>query len=146
MYVSIPAGPHSAKRSILIANISTLLTASRAFLTSASAKLFSPSFCTCCSSSYHSWSQIASYKCIHSIKKKIAVKSTKNVTLIVIFHIEDMPFSIMKRVTDMQVYDYSIEVPFLITSLYSLSLFIRKTFECFPERRKEKKRKRKMNS
>ena len=64
-------------------------------------------------------------------------------TLIVIFHIEDKPFSIMKIVIDMQVYDCSIEVPLLIKSLYSLSLFIRKTFECFLERRKEKKRKEK---
>ena len=64
-------------------------------------------------------------------------------TLILIFHIEDKPFSIMKIVTNMQVYDCSIEVPLLITSLYNLSLFIRKTFECFPEKRKEKKRKKK---
>ena len=52
-------------------------------------------------------------------------------TVIVKFHIEDETFSMVKIVTDMQVYDCSIEVPLLITSLYGFSLFIRKTFECF---------------
>ena len=52
-------------------------------------------------------------------------------TLIVKFHIEDETFSIVKIVTDMQVYDYSIEVPCLITSLYVFSLIISKTSECF---------------
>ena len=46
------------------------------------------------------------------LKRKLQLKVRKNnVTLIVIFHIEYKPFSIMKIVTDMQVYDYSIEAP-----------------------------------
>ena len=55
-------------------------------------------------------------------------------TLIVKFHIKDKTLSIVKIVTDMQVYDYSIEVPLLITSLYGFSLVISKTSECFPKK------------
>ena len=80
------------------------------------------------------------------LKRKLQLKVQKHVTLIVKFRIEDKTSSIVKIVTDMQLYDCSIEVPLLITSLYNLPLFIRKTFECFLERKKEKKRKRKMNS
>ena len=77
LYVSIAAGPQSAKWSVLIAKISSPLTASRALLTAASTKPISTSFCTCCSSGCHSWRQIASYKCIDSIKMNITDKSTK---------------------------------------------------------------------
>ena len=59
-----------------MAKISSPLTASRALLTTALAKPISTSFCTRCSSGCHSWRQIASYKCIDSIKKKITYKST----------------------------------------------------------------------
>ena len=62
-------------------------------------------------------------------------------TLIVKFHIEDETFSIVKIVTYMQVYDCSIEVPLLITSLYFLSLVISKTSECFTKKKKYKKTK-----
>ena len=44
--------------------------------TAASAKPISTRFCTCYSSGCHSRRQIASYKCIDSIKKKITGKST----------------------------------------------------------------------
>ena len=60
-------------------------------------------------------------------------------TLIVKFHIEDENFSIVKIVTDMQVYDCSIEVPLLITSFYFLSLDISKTSKCFSKKKKKKK-------
>ena len=56
-------------------------------------------------------------------------------TLIVKFHFEDNNFSIVKIVTDMQVYDCSIEFPLLITSLYSFSLVVSKTSECFSKRK-----------
>ena len=59
-----------------MAKISSPLTASSALLTTALAKPISTSFCTRCSSGCHSWRQIASYKCIDSIKKKITDKST----------------------------------------------------------------------
>ena len=56
-------------------------------------------------------------------------------TPIVKFHIEGERSSIVKVVTDMQVYDCSIEVPLLITSLYGFSLVvISKTSECFPKK------------
>ena len=58
-------------------------------------------------------------------------------TLIVKFHIEDKNFSIVKIVTDMQVYDCSMEVPLLITSLYDFSLVVSKAFECFSKRKKK---------
>ena len=59
-----------------MAKISSPLTTSRALLIAALAKPISTSFCTCCSSGCHNWRQIASYKCIHSIKKKITDKRT----------------------------------------------------------------------
>ena len=56
-------------------------------------------------------------------------------TLIVKFHIKDETFSIVKIVTDRQVYDCSIEVPLLNTSLYHFSLVISKTSECFSKKK-----------
>ena len=115
--------------------ISSPLTASREQLTAASAKPIDTSFCTRCSSGCHSWKQIPSYKCIHTIKKKNKINIQTHVTLIVKFHIEDKNFSIVKIVTDMQVYDCSIEVPLLITRLYGFSLVVSKTSECFSKRK-----------
>ena len=57
-------------------------------------------------------------------------------TLIVKFHILDETFSIVKIVTDMQLYDCSIEVPLLITTIYVFSLVISKTSECFSRKKK----------
>ena len=59
-------------------------------------------------------------------------------TLEVKFHIEDEPFSIVKILTDMQIYDCSIEVPILITNLYGFSLVISKTSEFFSKKKKKK--------
>ena len=56
-------------------------------------------------------------------------------TLIVKFHIKDETFSIVKIVTDRQVYDCSIEVPLLNTSLYGFSLVMSKTSECFQKKK-----------
>ena len=61
-------------------------------------------------------------------------------TLIVKFHIKDETFSIVKTVTNMQVYDCSITVPLLITNHYGFSLVISKTSECFSELEKGKKK------
>ena len=59
-------------------------------------------------------------------------------TLIVKFHIEDENFSMVKIVTDMQVYDCTIKAPLLITSLYGFSLVISKTSEFFSKKKKKK--------
>ena len=56
-------------------------------------------------------------------------------TLAVKFHIEDETFSIVKILTDMQIYDCSIEVPILITNLYGFSLVISKTSEFFSKKK-----------
>ena len=61
-------------------------------------------------------------------------------TLIVKFHIKDKTFSIVKIVTNMQVYDCSIADPLLITNHYGFSLVISKTSECFSELEKGKKK------
>ena len=61
-------------------------------------------------------------------------------TLAVKFHIEDETFSIVKILTDMQIYDCYIEVSLLITSLHGFSLVISKIYECFSKKKKKKKR------
>ena len=73
-------------------------------------------------------------------KRKLQIKVQTHVTLIVKFHIKDKTFSIVKIVTNMQVYDCSIAVPLLITNHYGFSLVISKTSECFSELEKGKKK------
>ena len=69
------ARARSAKQRICIAFHLSPLTASRALLTAAASKPLSTSSCTSCLSGCHSWRQIARYKSIASIKKKITDKS-----------------------------------------------------------------------
>lgn len=56
------------------------------------------------------------------LKRKLLIKVQIRVTLKIKFHIVDETLSLVKIMTDMQVYDCSIEAPRLIASLYRFAL------------------------
>ena len=64
-------------------------------------------------------------------------------TEVIKFHTEDKTYSVVKIVTNMLVYDHSIEVPLLITSLCGFSTVISKTSDCFKKKKTKTKTKTK---
>ena len=127
--------PVHTLQSILIAKISSPLISSRAFLTTVLAIPITKRFCSRCSSGSHSWRKIVSYKLIDSIKKKIIDKCTYTCLTNSKIRYWRQDHFISEDSDRCEVYDCSIKVPLLITGLYGLSLFIRKTFECYPKKK-----------